>query len=64
MRYEIGVDNTDVKAAQARGIKVANIPDYCIEEVAENAITLMLATVRKIFLQNKMLRNNQLKIIG
>jgi len=64
LRYEIGVDNTDVKAAQARGIKVANIPDYCIEEVAENAITLMLATVRKIFLQNKMLRNNQLKIIG
>jgi len=59
LRYGIGVDNIDVKAAQERGIKVANIPDYCIEEVAENAITLMLAMVRKIFLQNKLLRNNQ-----
>jgi D-3-phosphoglycerate dehydrogenase len=59
LRYGIGIDNIDVKAAQERGIKVANIPDYCIEEVAENAITLMFATVRKIFLQNKLLRNNQ-----
>jgi len=59
LRYGIGVDNIDVKAAQKRGIKVANIPDYCIEEVAENAITLILTTVRKIFLQNKLLRNHQ-----
>jgi len=59
LRYGIGVDNIDVKAAQERGIKVANIPDYCIEEVAENAVTLILATVRKIFLQNKLLRNHQ-----
>lgn len=59
LRYGIGVDNIDVKAAQERGIKVANIPDYCIEEVAENTITLMLATVRKIYLQNKLLRNHQ-----
>lgn len=59
LRYGIGVDNVDVKAAHERGIKVANVPDYCIEEVAENTITLMLTTVRKIFLQNKLLRNHQ-----
>jgi len=59
LRYGIGVDNVDVKFAQEKGIKVANIPDYCIEEVAENTITLMLATVRKIFLQNKLLRNQK-----
>lgn len=59
LRYGIGVDNVDVKFAQERGIKVANVPDYCIEEVAESAITLMLITVRKIFLQNKLLRNHQ-----
>lgn len=59
LRYGIGVDNIDVKAAQERGIKIVNIPDYCIEEVAENAVTLILATVRKIFLQNKLLRNHQ-----
>ncbi len=59
LRYGIGVDSVDVKAAHERGIKVANVPDYCIEEVAENTITLMLTTVRKIFLQNKLLRNHQ-----
>jgi len=59
LRYGIGVDNVDIKAAHERGIKVANVPDYCIEEVAENTITLMLTTVRKIFLQNKLLRNHQ-----
>ena len=59
LRYGIGVDNVDIKFAQEKGIKVANVPDYCIEEVAENAITLMLATTRKIFLQNKLLRNQK-----
>lgn len=59
LRYGIGVDNVDVKFAQKKGIKVANVPDYCIEEVAENAITLMLSITRKIFLQNKLLRNQK-----
>lgn len=59
LRYGIGVDNVDVKFAKEKGVKVVNVPDYCVEEVAENAITLMLATTRKIFLQNKLLRNQQ-----
>ena len=59
LRYGIGVDNVDVKFAQEKGIKVLNVPDYCIEEVAENAITLMLATARKIFLQNKLMREKK-----
>jgi len=59
LRYGIGVDNVDVKFAQKKGVKVVNVPDYCIEEVAENAITLMLATTRKIYLQNKLLREQK-----
>ncbi len=59
LRYGIGVDNVDVKFAQEKGIKVANVPDYCIEEVAENAITLMLTIARKIFLQNKLMREQK-----
>jgi len=59
LRYGIGVDNVDVEFAQKKRIKVVNVPDYCIEEVAENAITLMLATTRKIYLQNKLLRNQK-----
>ncbi|MFW6174027.1 MAG: C-terminal binding protein [Elusimicrobiota bacterium] len=59
LRYGIGIDNIDAKFAQKKGIKVSNVPNYCIIEVAENTIALMIATVRKIFFQNKLLRNQQ-----
>ena len=59
LRYEIGVDNIDIKAAQAMGIKVANVPDYCIEEVSENSIALILACTRKIFNHHKLLEKHQ-----
>ena len=38
VRYGIGVDNVDLKAATARGIPVCNVPDYCIDEVADHAL--------------------------
>jgi len=38
--YGIGIDNIIVNSAQAKEIKVANVPDYCIEEVSENSIAL------------------------
>ena len=37
-RYAIGVDVVDLDAAKAKGIAVANVPDYCIEEVSDTAI--------------------------
>ena len=42
-RFGIGVDNIDVAAATARGIPVANVPEFCTEEVANRALALMLA---------------------
>jgi len=59
LRYGIGVENIDVKAARVMGIKVANVPDYCIEEVSENAIALILSCTRKIFYQYKLLEKHQ-----
>ncbi len=47
-RYGIGVDIVDVKTASERGILVTNVQDYCIEEVADHAITLWLTLARKI----------------
>src|SRR5262245_19549892 len=38
VRYGIGVDNVDLKAAGARGIPVCNVPDYCIDEVADHTL--------------------------
>lgn len=47
-RYGIGVDIVDVKAAYEHGIKVTNVPDYCIDEVADHAITLSFMLIRSI----------------
>jgi D-3-phosphoglycerate dehydrogenase / 2-oxoglutarate reductase len=47
-RLGIGLDNIDVAAATSRGIVVTNVPDYCIIEVAEHALALMLALARKV----------------
>ena len=48
LRHGVGYDNVDVSAATKKGIRVAYEPDYCSDEVAEHAITLMLAGWRKL----------------
>lgn len=48
VRYAIGLDIIDIQAATERKIMVANVPDYCINEVADQAMALMLALTRKI----------------
>jgi D-3-phosphoglycerate dehydrogenase / 2-oxoglutarate reductase len=47
-RYGIGVDTIDLNAATAAGIIVTNNPTYCVEEVAEASMALMLACARKV----------------
>ena len=47
-RYAIGVDTIDIKAATEKKIYVANVPDYCIDEVADTAIAHILNAMRKI----------------
>jgi D-3-phosphoglycerate dehydrogenase len=47
-RFGIGVDNVDLAAATQAGIVVTKVPDYCIDEVSDHAMALLLALVRKI----------------
>jgi D-3-phosphoglycerate dehydrogenase / 2-oxoglutarate reductase len=47
-RLGIGLDNIDVKFCTSRKIPVTNIPDYCLIEVAEHALALLLALSRKV----------------
>ena len=47
-RLGIGLDNIDVKYCTTRNIPVTNIPDYCLIEVAEHALALLLALSRKV----------------
>ena len=48
VRFGIGVDNIDQREAKARGIAVANVPDYCIPEVATHTVALILAAARRL----------------
>jgi D-3-phosphoglycerate dehydrogenase / 2-oxoglutarate reductase len=48
VRYGVGVDNVDVRAAAERGIAVARVPDYCIAEVADHTLALLLAVERRV----------------
>jgi D-3-phosphoglycerate dehydrogenase len=48
VRYGIGVDTIDLAAATERGIMVANVPDYCLDEVSDHALTLLLMLSRQI----------------
>src|SRR5499427_8244555 len=52
-RYGIGVDNVDLAAATRAGIVVTNVPDYCIDEVSDHAMALLLALARKVSLANR-----------
>jgi D-3-phosphoglycerate dehydrogenase / 2-oxoglutarate reductase len=47
-RYGIGVDTIPLEVATSRGIQVTNVPDYCIEEVADHSLALILALTRGI----------------
>jgi D-3-phosphoglycerate dehydrogenase len=48
VRYGIGVDTVDVAAATERGILVANVPDYCLDEVSDHALALLMMLSRQM----------------
>jgi len=55
-RMGIGFNNVDVEAASAKKIMVANCPDYCLDEVADHTIALLLSCRRKTPLFNAAIR--------
>lgn len=52
-RYGIGVDNVDTDAAANQDIYVTNVPDYCLEEVAVHAFSLLLTIARGVTAYNR-----------
>ena len=55
----VGVDSVDVAAATVRGIPVTNCPDTFIEEVADHAMTLILAAHRRLIVQDRLVRDGR-----
>jgi D-3-phosphoglycerate dehydrogenase len=63
VRYGIGFNTIDLDAATARGIQVANVPDYCLDEVSDHAVAITLSLVRKVTMSsNKIMREGDYSI--
>ena len=56
VRYGIGYDNVDIASAERHGIPVANVPDYCSDEVADHTMALLLCHARRIIDANDSVR--------
>ena len=55
-RYGVGVDNVDLEAATAAGIAVVYVPDYCVEEVSNQALAFILDQARQLTRNDALLR--------
>jgi D-3-phosphoglycerate dehydrogenase len=52
----VGFDHLDVSEAEQRGVWVCNVPDYCVDEVADHALALVLALLRGIVVLDRDVR--------
>jgi D-3-phosphoglycerate dehydrogenase len=58
-RFGLGVDNIDLPAAKELGITVTYVPDYCLREVSDHAMALLLSLARKIPYSNKLVQSGR-----
>ena len=55
-RFGLGVDNIDIEAATKAGIAVVYVPDYCIDEVSDHAMAMLLNLARKVSFSNSLVQ--------
>ena len=63
-RYGVGYDNVDAAALKAKGIFLANVPDYCGEDVSDHAFALFMDCVRKTSRKDRLVRGGQWNLLG
>src|SRR5229473_2933728 len=61
-RFGLGVDNIDIPAAAQLGITVTYVPDYCLREVSDHAMALLLALTRKIPFSNFLVQSRRWEV--
>ncbi len=61
-RFGLGVDNIDLPAAKALGIAVNYVPDYCLREVSDHTMALLLALARKVTFANKLVQSGRWEV--
>lgn len=62
IRYGVGVDNVDLAAARELGVRVCNVPDYGVDEVADHAAAMALSLARRLNRFDAGIRNGGWKI--
>src|SRR5581483_7755895 len=63
-RYGVGVDNIPVERATELGILVVNVPDFCLEEVSDHAMALVLACARRVVAFASSTRQGRWDLLG
>jgi len=61
-RYGVGYDNVDAKACTKKGIYLSNVPDYCAEEVSDQALALLMCCARKVARRDAQVRKGMWNI--
>jgi D-3-phosphoglycerate dehydrogenase len=61
-RFGLGVDNIDLPAAKELGIAVNYVPDYCLREVSDHAMALLLALARKVTFSNRLVQSGRWEV--
>ncbi|MFZ2068697.1 MAG: C-terminal binding protein [Xanthobacteraceae bacterium] len=61
-RFGLGVDNIDLPAAKELGIAVNYVPDYCLREVSDHAMALLLALARKVPFADKLVQSGRWEV--
>ena len=61
-RFGLGVDNIDLPAAKTLGIAVNYVPDYCLREVSDHAMALLLALARKVTFANTLVQSGRWEV--
>ncbi|MCZ6673611.1 MAG: C-terminal binding protein [Verrucomicrobia bacterium] len=63
VRMGIGFDNVDIEAARQKEIPVCNVPDYCINEVADHTLAMALSLARQLHITDRRVRDGSWNII-
>lgn len=63
-RFGVGVDMIDLEAARDRGIRVANVPDFCLEEVAAHTLCFLLGLSRKAFWEDRLMHQGIWNVVN
>jgi D-3-phosphoglycerate dehydrogenase len=61
-RFGLGVDNIDLAAAKELGIAVNYVPDYCLREVSDHAMALLLALARKVVFSDALVQSGRWEV--